>query len=210
MSLLFESKSTNIMWAPLGVFVSILVLLVILLALPFLVSRLRRNPSIARLFDKLARLVGAPEDTIHVATHLRPISRSTLKGLAVTQYKKSADPVTDPESQEAECCPICFCEYAAGQQIMTLPCSHFFHKDCIKRWLKRDATCPICKMNLEPSKHCSKPASNVNNVNSLGAAHGAAAAPPAPVPVQTAAAQQQAGHASLTAAYAGSIMLVPV
>ena len=34
----------------------------------------------------------------------------------------------DPEHSE---CVICFLEFQKGQQIITLECKHYFHKDCI-------------------------------------------------------------------------------
>ena len=26
-----------------------------------------------------------------------------------------------------------------------MPCTHFFHTDCIKEWFKLNYSCPICK-----------------------------------------------------------------
>jgi len=59
--------------------------------------------------------------------------------LKVTWYQQR----NDPEDPEPEACPICFCEYSPGVSIISLPCKHFFHKECIRRWLKRDA-CALC------------------------------------------------------------------
>lgn len=51
----------------------------------------------------------------------------------------------DPE------CRICMCEYAEGEDIIQLQCSnlHHFHADCIKKWLKVNGICPICRKKLE-------------------------------------------------------------
>eukprot|EP00879_Flechtneria_rotunda_P019832 GHRR01020846.1.p1 GENE.GHRR01020846.1~~GHRR01020846.1.p1 ORF type:complete len:308 (+),score=108.98 GHRR01020846.1:408-1331(+) len=46
---------------------------------------------------------------------------------------------------ESDACSICFCEYEASTQVKQLPCSHFFHPECIDQWLGRDNTCPLCK-----------------------------------------------------------------
>ncbi|XP_061578136.1 E3 ubiquitin-protein ligase RLIM [Cololabis saira] len=45
-------------------------------------------------------------------------------------------------------CQICFCEYADGEKLRMLPCFHDYHVQCIDRWLKDNATCPICRANL--------------------------------------------------------------
>ncbi|XP_061369016.1 E3 ubiquitin protein ligase RIE1-like isoform X2 [Gastrolobium bilobum] len=49
--------------------------------------------------------------------------------------------------EDAECC-ICLCSYEDGTEIHALPCSHHFHSSCIVKWLKMNATCPLCKYNI--------------------------------------------------------------
>jgi hypothetical protein len=151
------------MWAPVVAFSCILVMMVILLSLPFLLTRARRVPAINRALDKLACLMGGPWPPVeeHPPEHVRkPLSRAALNSLAVSQYKipsgsaaasKAATATLDCEAQseDADTCPICFCEYSEGQSLITLPCKHWFHKECISRWLKRDATCPMCKLDLQ-------------------------------------------------------------
>lgn len=46
-----------------------------------------------------------------------------------------------------ECC-ICLCPYEDGTEVHALPCSHHFHSTCIVKWLKMNATCPLCKYNI--------------------------------------------------------------
>ncbi|WCJ33620.1 Zinc finger C3HC4 type (RING finger) family protein [Euphorbia peplus] len=49
--------------------------------------------------------------------------------------------------EDAECC-ICLCQYEDGADLSTLPCNHHFHSTCIGKWLKMNATCPLCKYNI--------------------------------------------------------------
>ncbi|KDP38117.1 hypothetical protein JCGZ_04760 [Jatropha curcas] len=49
--------------------------------------------------------------------------------------------------EDAECC-ICLCPYEDGAELHTLPCNHHFHSTCIVKWLKMNATCPLCKYNI--------------------------------------------------------------
>ncbi|EKX35806.1 hypothetical protein GUITHDRAFT_79449 [Guillardia theta CCMP2712] len=46
-------------------------------------------------------------------------------------------------------CHICQCEYETTDKILTLPCKHFFHPDCIKGWFKENRTCPVCRFEVE-------------------------------------------------------------
>ncbi|GFY84090.1 RING/U-box superfamily protein [Actinidia rufa] len=43
-------------------------------------------------------------------------------------------------------CPICLSEYRPKETLRSIPeCQHCFHADCIDEWLRRNATCPVCR-----------------------------------------------------------------
>lgn len=44
-------------------------------------------------------------------------------------------------------CSICAADYEEGEAIVVLACDerHCFHEECIKRWLRINAICPICR-----------------------------------------------------------------
>ncbi|XP_076928750.1 E3 ubiquitin-protein ligase At1g63170-like isoform X2 [Bidens hawaiensis] len=46
--------------------------------------------------------------------------------------------------EDAVCC-ICLAKYANNDELRELHCSHFFHKNCVDKWLKINASCPLCK-----------------------------------------------------------------
>jgi len=46
-------------------------------------------------------------------------------------------------------CPVCLCEFTKGEKLKSLPCVHFYHKECIDRWLLVGHSCPICKALVE-------------------------------------------------------------
>lgn len=52
--------------------------------------------------------------------------------------------------EDAVCC-ICLAKYANNEELRELPCSHFFHKDCVDKWLKINALCPLCKCEVGES-----------------------------------------------------------
>ncbi|XP_032831593.2 uncharacterized protein LOC116954891 [Petromyzon marinus] len=45
-------------------------------------------------------------------------------------------------------CTICCSEFVRTDQATTLPCRHLFHTSCIEQWLKKSATCPVCRYHL--------------------------------------------------------------
>lgn len=49
--------------------------------------------------------------------------------------------------EDAVCC-ICLAKYVHNDELRELPCSHFFHKDCVDKWLKINALCPLCKTDV--------------------------------------------------------------
>ena len=53
--------------------------------------------------------------------------------------------------------------------LLRIPCNHIFHGNCIKPWLERSGTCPVCRYQLveqpEPSRN---PAIPVNEPTSPG------------------------------------------
>jgi len=47
-------------------------------------------------------------------------------------------------------CAICKDEYSLNEKVVQLPCQHFFHSECIVRWLKMHNQCPVCRFEVEP------------------------------------------------------------
>ncbi|CAH9102962.1 unnamed protein product [Cuscuta epithymum] len=50
--------------------------------------------------------------------------------------------------EDAVCC-ICLSKYEDDDELRELPCSHFFHAQCVDKWLKINASCPLCKFEIE-------------------------------------------------------------
>ena len=49
---------------------------------------------------------------------------------------------------ESGFCPIC----SENKVNLSLPCSHFFCEKCIKSWLLKSDTCPLCRIQLKLNK----------------------------------------------------------
>ncbi|KAJ8471032.1 hypothetical protein OPV22_025375 [Ensete ventricosum] len=50
-------------------------------------------------------------------------------------------------AEDAVCC-ICLAKYVDNEELRELPCTHFFHKECVDKWLKINALCPLCKTEV--------------------------------------------------------------
>ncbi|GKY98346.1 hypothetical protein MPSEU_000792200 [Mayamaea pseudoterrestris] len=51
----------------------------------------------------------------------------------------------DKLGEDGKECSICLDEFKAGDKRKTLPCLHGFHEACANKWLRTNASCPICK-----------------------------------------------------------------
>ncbi|KAK7402315.1 hypothetical protein VNO78_14488 [Psophocarpus tetragonolobus] len=52
--------------------------------------------------------------------------------------------------EDAVCC-ICLAKYVDDDELRELPCSHVFHVVCVDKWLKINASCPLCKSEVGTS-----------------------------------------------------------
>ncbi|KAJ6811279.1 E3 ubiquitin-protein ligase-like [Iris pallida] len=50
-------------------------------------------------------------------------------------------------AEDAVCC-ICLAKYANDDDLHELPCTHCFHMECVDKWLKINALCPLCKSEV--------------------------------------------------------------
>lgn len=70
-------------------------------------------------------------------------------------------PDDDDERDYDKECTLCLERYKSGDALRTLPCSHFFHKECVDKWLFEKQvglarTCPLCKS--DPASPSAPPA----------------------------------------------------
>ncbi|EDN08869.1 PA domain-containing protein [Histoplasma capsulatum] len=90
----------------------------------------------------------------------RPRSQTTAGIVASSSHDATNDSSTNAEKSNSDSslwrrrytgrqveCVVCLEEYIDGQsRVMSLPCGHEFHAECITPWLTtRRRTCPICK-----------------------------------------------------------------
>lgn len=78
-------------------------------------------------------------------------SPETIKQLETVNYDPSlfAQDGNPGDSQEAPECCICTEGFTLNKEIKRTPCGHYFHEDCLGKWLRVSITCPLCRLDLE-------------------------------------------------------------
>lgn len=51
-----------------------------------------------------------------------------------------------PEDDDTFECTICLTEIEDGEQVGVLPCTHIYHVDCLRQWISRKNSCPLCQV----------------------------------------------------------------
>ncbi|CXH81214.1 RING zinc finger protein, putative [Plasmodium berghei] len=54
------------------------------------------------------------------------------------------------KNENEDMCSICMMDYMGNDNVMIMPCDkrHFFHSNCLSKWLNKSQVCPICRTNI--------------------------------------------------------------
>ena len=77
--------------------------------------------------------------------------RNSTEQLEIAKKIIELLPVYELKEKNNDSCAICVSDFEIGDKVTTIPCSHLFHSECIKEWLKINLSCPICKFGLKLS-----------------------------------------------------------
>ncbi|XP_047053922.1 RING-H2 finger protein ATL67-like [Lolium rigidum] len=73
-----------------------------------------------------------------------------LDAAAIASYPKA--PFSRAAAAGDAMCSICLCEYVHGEMLRLMPeCRHRFHVVCLDAWLRRSASCPVCRSSPIPT-----------------------------------------------------------
>lgn len=77
----------------------------------------------------------------------KPTSRNALSKLKVFKMDKSYCK-EDKGKVENPNCIVCMADIEIGADTLMIPCGHMFHDKCVKLWLEKHNTCPVCRFEL--------------------------------------------------------------
>lgn len=75
-----------------------------------------------------------------------PASKKSVEALEKMEVNESFLKFFTNKNENS--CSVCKDEFECKQQLVNLPCKHFFHDECILPWLKERNTCPTCRHEL--------------------------------------------------------------
>jgi len=64
-------------------------------------------------------------------------------------------------------CSVCKDEFVLEQNVVSLPCNHSFHDECIHPWLKERNSCPTCRYELPTDDADYESRKNKTNSNNI-------------------------------------------
>eukprot|EP00391_Amoebophrya_sp_Ameob2_P001438 CAMPEP_0179001752 /NCGR_PEP_ID=MMETSP0795-20121207/11561_1 /TAXON_ID=88552 /ORGANISM="Amoebophrya sp., Strain Ameob2" /LENGTH=361 /DNA_ID=CAMNT_0020695213 /DNA_START=1558 /DNA_END=2643 /DNA_ORIENTATION=+ len=78
------------------------------------------------------------------------LSVDVLKLLVQGRVGELFTPRTQAAQLEGKPCAVCCEEFGETDQVISLPCNHVFHHECVLEWFKRgNRECPLCRRDVE-------------------------------------------------------------
>lgn len=125
-------------------FVSLFVVILLIIVLHayaryILLRRARRRAALHQVGLGAAQVRSAEPPN----TGLEP---SVITSFPIFVYKTNINDADDDYGGLTKDCSVCLISLEDEDMVRLLPnCSHFFHAECIDKWLNLHSTCPICR-----------------------------------------------------------------
>ncbi|KAH0696306.1 hypothetical protein KY290_013665 [Solanum tuberosum] len=100
--------------------------------------------------DVIEKRISFPGGDISLEYGMVPASESSMQSLS----KKME--IDEENTKGDECMDVCLEELVkkeADNEIVSMPCSHMFHGECITKWLETSHYCPICRFEMLMEEH---------------------------------------------------------
>lgn len=93
--------------------------------------------------EALDRIISALMEQHPQSNAPGPASQEAIASLP----KKNLDEKMLGPELKAEC-SVCMDDVTVGDEVVVLPCTHWFHEACATAWLNEHNTCPICRTGI--------------------------------------------------------------
>ncbi|XP_024012072.1 E3 ubiquitin-protein ligase RING1-like [Eutrema salsugineum] len=84
---------------------------------------------------------------IDIIRRIEEPERETGVGLTEREFSQLPT-IKFQHSIEDKKCMICLSDYTRGEKLTILPCTHKYHEDCIRPWLKKSKLCCVCQREV--------------------------------------------------------------
>jgi len=101
--------------------------------------------ALAEIMQRLAERDDSLDETlVRVAERVRRMVM-LISGQGLSDEEISDLPKVCFGAGEPCSCTICMETFVAGELLTSLRCNHFFHVNCVTRWLQHSVQCPLCR-----------------------------------------------------------------
>ena len=95
----------------------------------------------------LFQLIAYGARDIYLTGSLFDYDSNRLENIKITDIKLDKILIIDNMIKTDRNCTICLENLT--DNIIKLKCSHLYHKECIKNWIKKKPNCPMCRYDIE-------------------------------------------------------------
>eukprot|EP01024_Parvocaulis_polyphysoides_P018837 TRINITY_DN18399_c0_g1_i3.p1 TRINITY_DN18399_c0_g1~~TRINITY_DN18399_c0_g1_i3.p1 ORF type:complete len:231 (-),score=36.90 TRINITY_DN18399_c0_g1_i3:176-868(-) len=101
-------------------------------------------------YEELSAL-GEVIGTVNKGLSPQQLSQLTSGKVGLGEFRNINSKNNNNNSQNeksVEECTVCRMEYESRQEIIKLSCGHYYHSQCIRRWLENNKVCPVCQKEV--------------------------------------------------------------
>ena len=121
--------------------------------LPQLENIISNQPVLPQEFNLFTNLINNITTNNFYNNNLQPVPEYEEDVLVTLDDKDLNDLITSKASGNEDRCTICLGDIEKDEDIINLKCSHTFHDECLRQYLKDyDFKCPICREEVGKSK----------------------------------------------------------
>eukprot|EP00126_Sphaerothecum_destruens_P013194 Sdes_comp22585_c0_seq1m21009 len=103
-----------------------------------------RNPHLVSSYSNSSSITSQPQ-AILTSEFSAALTQSLIDCLPLRSY----DQFFGACILDAHECVICMEPFLQTDMIRLLPCTHYYHKECVDVWFSKSLTCPVCLYSVD-------------------------------------------------------------